>query len=328
MKISLLEQVSHFEGKSTQQTLNELLELVKLADELGYERFWIAEHHNMPSLLSAQPDILIAYLLANTKKIRIGSGGIMAMHLGSLQVAEKFNMLASLYPNRVDMGIGRAPGGDLLSAHALNQGRIISPDKIDDLIEETLGIMRKNLPDDHRYKKLLALPEPEIAPEIWLLGSSGQSAELAARLNMNYAYAYFFTGTQNKNIMDYYRTYHKKYNDNLGKTLSALLIIAAETREEAEYNALSTFAFRYELTYGTNPKFINPSNFSPEYVEKIRRYSKTNNNALIGTYDEVAEQIKEFSKNYHTEEIMLITYLFDNNERLKTYRELAKRLIK
>ena len=166
-RISVLEQVPLFEGGQARRTLGDLVRLGRGLEESGYHRLWLAEHHSTGSFLSSAPDLLMMHILDATDRIRVGSGGVMAMHYGSLQMAERFATLATLPPGRVDMGLGRAPGGDMRAAAALNQGRVIDPDAINTLIEETVALLRDELPATHPYASVEVHPLPAQMPEVW-----------------------------------------------------------------------------------------------------------------------------------------------------------------
>lgn len=189
MKLSALEQIPLFVGHDVTQTLDETVTLAQKLEEIGFHRFWLAEHHNTDHFLSSAPDLLMARIATATQSIRLGSGGVMAMHYGSLQMAERFSTLTAFFGDRIDMGLGRAPGGDMLSAHALNQGQVIRPEAINSLIAETVGFVRETLPPKHPYAKVVVTPAGQIQPQTWLLGSSGQSAAWAGEQGMDYAYA-------------------------------------------------------------------------------------------------------------------------------------------
>ena len=165
-RISVLEQVPLFEGGDVRRTLGDLVRLGRGLEESGYHRLWLAEHHSTGSFLSSAPDLLMMHILDATDRIRVGSGGVMAMHYGSLQMAERFATLATLHPGRVDMGLGRAPGGDMRAAAALNQGRVIDPDAINALIEETVALLRDELPATHPYASVEVRPLPDQMPEV------------------------------------------------------------------------------------------------------------------------------------------------------------------
>ena len=344
-RISVLEQVPLFEGGEARRTLEDLVRLGRGLEESGYHRLWLAEHHSTGSFLSSAPDLLMMHILDATGRIRVGSGGAMAMHYGSLQMAERFATLATLHPGRVDMGLGRAPGGDMRAAGALNQGRVIDPDAINTLIEETVALLRDDLPATHHYASIEVRPRPARMPEVWLLGSSGQSAAWAGAHDLNYAYAQFFTGRQQVEIMDHYRSH---LPDNPGtrgdgaqhrggsaghdsihgdQTLSALCVSAAATREEAREQALVAADARFSLRTGRPMRFRDPATLDAPYRAEIERYLERDSAIIVGTYDEVAHALSSFAENHGTEEVMLVSYIDDVEAKIRQYAELASRLL-
>ena len=330
-RISVLEQVPLFEGGETRQTLEDLVVLGRGLEESGYHRFWLAEHHSTGSFLSSAPDLLMMHVLDATSRIRVGSGGVMAMHYGSLQMAERFATLATLHPGRVDMGLGRAPGGDMRAAGALNQGRVIDPDAINTLIEETVALLRDDLPATHPYASIEVRPRPAQMPEVWLLGSSGQSAAWAGAHDLNYAYAQFFTGRQQVEIMNHYRAHLPegpgRGSIHGGQTLSALCVSAAATREEAHEQALVAADARFSLRTGRPMHFRDPATLDAAYRAEVERYLERDTAIIVGTYDEVAQALSSFAENHGTEEVMLISYIDDVEVRTRQYAELAARLL-
>ena len=344
-RISVLEQVPLFEGGGARRTLEDLVRLGCGLEESGYHRLWLAEHHSTGSFLSSAPDLLMMHILDATGRIRVGSGGVMAMHYGSLQMAERFATLATLHPGRVDMGLGRAPGGDMRAAGALNQGRVIDPDAINTLIEETVALLRDDLPATHHYASIEVRPRPARMPEVWLLGSSGQSAAWAGAHDLNYAYAQFFTGRQQVEIMDHYRSHlpdnpetrgdgaHHRGgsagHDSIhgGQTLSALCVSAAATREEAREQALVAADARFSLRTGRPMRFRDPATLDAPYRAEIGRYLERDTAIIVGTYDEVAHALSSFAENHGTEEVMLVSYIDDVEVKIRQYAELASRLL-
>ena len=330
-RISVLEQVPLFEGGEARQTLEDLVRLGRGLEESGYHRFWLAEHHSTGSFLSSAPDLLMMHILDATDRIRVGSGGVMAMHYGSLQMAERFATLATLHPGRVDMGLGRAPGGDMRAAGALNQGRVIDPDAINTLIEETVALLRDDLPATHPYASIEVRPRPAQMPEVWLLGSSGQSAAWAGAHDLNYAYAQFFTGRQQVEIMNHYRAHLPegpgRGSIHGGQTLSALCVSAAATREEAREQALVAADARFSLRTGRPMCFRDPSTLDAAYRAEVERYLERDTAIIVGTYDEVAQALSSFAENHGTEEVMLISYIDDVEVKNHQYAELAARLL-
>ena len=343
-RISVLEQVPLFEGGDVRRTLGDLVRLGRGLEESGYHRLWLAEHHSTGSFLSSAPDLLMMHILDATDRIRVGSGGVMAMHYGSLQMAERFATLAALHPGRVDMGLGRAPGGDMRAAGALNQGRVIDPDAINTLIEETVALLRDDLPASHHYASIEVRPRPAEMPEVWLLGSSGQSAAWAGAHDLNYAYAQFFTGRQQVEIMNHYRA-HLPENPGIrgdgaphrggaghgsihgGRTLSALCVSAAATREEAREQALVAADARFSLRTGRPMRFRDPATLDAAYRAEIERYLERDTAIIVGTYDEVAHTLSSFAENHGTEEVMLVSYINDVEVKTRQYAELASRLL-
>ncbi len=343
-RLSALEQVPLFEGGDVRQTLEDLVVLGRGLEESGYHRFWLAEHHSTGSFLSSAPDLLMMHVLDATSRIRVGSGGVMAMHYGSLQMAERFATLAALHPGRVDMGLGRAPGGDMRAAGALNQGRVIDPDAINTLIEETVALLRDDLPASHHYASIEVRPRPAEMPEVWLLGSSGQSAAWAGAHDLNYAYAQFFTGRQQVEIMNHYRA-HLPENPGIrgdgaphrggaghgsihgGRTLSALCVSAAATREDAREQALVAADARFSLRTGRPMRFRDPATLDAAYRAEIERYLERDTAIIVGTYDEVAHTLSSFAENHGTEEVMLVSYIDDVEVKTRQYAELASRLL-
>ena len=340
-RISVLEQVPLFEGGDARRTLEDLVVLGRGLEDAGYHRLWLAEHHNTGSFLSSAPDLLMMHILDATNSIHVGSGGVMAMHYGSLQMAERFATLAALHPGRVDMGLGRAPGGDMRAAGALNQGRVIDPDAINTLIEETVALLRDELPATHPYASVEVHPLPAQMPEVWLLGSSGQSAAWAGVHDLNYAYAQFFTGHQQVEIMNHYRAHlpesqgartdgapHRGGYGSIhgGQTLSALCVSAAATREEAREQALVAADARFSLRTGRPMRFRDPATLDAAYRAEVERYLERDTAIIVGTYDEVAQALSSFAENHGTEEVMLISYIDDVEVKTRQYAELAARL--
>lgn len=330
-RISVLEQVPLFEGGQARRTLEDLVRLGRGLEESGYHRLWLAEHHSTGSFLSSAPDLLMMHILDATDRIRVGSGGVMAMHYGSLQMAERFATLATLHPGRVDMGLGRAPGGDMRAAAALNQGRVIDPDAINALIEETVAFLRDDLPATHPYASIEVRPLPAQMPEVWLLGSSGQSAAWAGAHDLNYAYAQFFTGRQQVEIMNHYRAHLPegpgRGSIHGGQTLSALCVSAAATREEAREQALVAADARFSLCTGRPMRFRDPATLDAAYRAEVERYLERDTAIIVGTYDEVAQALSSFAENHGTEEVMLISYIDDVEVKTRQYAELAARLL-
>ncbi|WP_130866161.1 MsnO8 family LLM class oxidoreductase [Acidipropionibacterium timonense] len=325
MKLSVLEQIPLFVDHDVTTTLAETVRLAQGLEQAGYGRFWLAEHHGTQHFLSSAPDLLMTAVACATSSIRVGSGGVMAMHYGSLQMAERFATMAALFGDRIDLGLGRAPGGDMRSAHALNQGRVIRPEDIDALIAETVGFVRGTLPPEHPWASVPVTPPATARPQTWLLGSSGQSAAWAGQHGMDYAYAQFFTGRQNPRIMDHYRAHLAE--GAAGRTLSAVCVSAAPTRAEAIDQALMAANFRVSLGTGRPVTFLPVDRIDADTRALLRNYVLSNEETiLVGDYDEVAGKLTAFRDAHRVDELMLISYLDDVEIKLEQYRQLAARL--
>jgi luciferase family oxidoreductase group 1 len=194
MKLSILDQSPISEGSRAETALKQTIELAKFAEAHGYERFWVSEHHFSKSLAGSSPEVLIGAIAAQTKTIRVGSGGVMLQHYSPYKVAENFRVLEGMFPGRIDLGIGRAPGGMPISSMALQESKRrrvdIEPGQLEGLVAYLYDLADEN----HRYPNLTASPLIQTAPELWMLGSSGKSAEIAARLGASYTFAHFING--------------------------------------------------------------------------------------------------------------------------------------
>ena len=192
--LSVVDQSPMRSGSTSGEALRETIELAAVAEELGYQRYWLAEHHSLPNFAGTSPEVLIGQVAARTKTIRVGSGGVMLPHYSAFKVAENFRMLESLYPGRIDLGIGRAPGSDQLTAAALSfPGRPKEIRHFPRQVVDLLGYLHGNLEDGHLFSQIHTAPgDPQPPPEVWLLGSRYESAYMAAQLGLPFAYAHFF----------------------------------------------------------------------------------------------------------------------------------------
>ncbi len=243
IKLSVLDQSPVSEGFTPADALRNTIELARLADRFGYERYWIAEHHAIVTLASPAPEILIARIGAETSGIRIGSGGVLLPHYSPLKVAETFRMLHAMYPGRIDLGIGRAPGGSGLEAFALRRDRSerIQSDDFEEQLAELLAFLHHSFPSDHPFARIKVSPEMPGAPEVWLLGSSLWSSAVAAKMGLPYAFAHFISPEETSAAVKSYRA-NFKASKHLGepRAIVALGVICADTEAEARRLYTST----------------------------------------------------------------------------------------
>jgi luciferase family oxidoreductase group 1 len=206
LQLSVLDQSPVREGVTPRDALLETIEIARLVDTLGYRRYWLAEHHSSPGLAGTAPEIMVARIAAETKHLRVGSGGVMLSHYSSLKVAEQFRMLETLYPGRIDLGIGRAPGSDQLTAIALQHGPgALGIEHFPSQIADLLAFLEGSMPPDHPFARIRVMPEGDTYPEIWLLGSSDESALFAAYFGCPFSVAHFITDEGGPGIMEAYR---------------------------------------------------------------------------------------------------------------------------
>ena len=304
--------------------------LAKACDDLGYKRYWVSEHHNSPQFAGPSPEILIAAIASVTKNMRIGSGGVMLNHYSPFKVAEVFNMLSALFPDRIDLGIGRAPGGDGLATAALAwpnqpQGGSHYPTQAATLKALLEGL----IPEDHPWSNLHISPQQPSCPEMWMLGSSGGSAELAGQLGMHLALARFIAPDHcNPEIFDTYsRAWDEAGHTTTQKRILAIGAFCAETQKQAELLA-GTAVYRKMM----NAQGHKNALLSPEAVQDERQHFSVSQQAeyehllkgyTVGTPEQCKTDIAALAKLFATDEIAIVTVTHDFNARLDSYRLLA-----
>ena len=193
------------DGSTATQAFSHTVTLAQEVEKLGYTRFWVSEHHNSVSLAGSSPEILISHIAAKTERMRVGSGGVMLPHYSPYKVAENFRVLEALYPNRIDLGVGRAPGGMPIATRALQEGKMVSIDQYPEQIADVAMYLHDQVPENHHYANLKATPVIPTSPDMWLLGSSGESAKIAAQQGASFAFAQFINGYGGPEVMEAYQ---------------------------------------------------------------------------------------------------------------------------
>lgn len=330
MKLSILDQVPVSKGSTSTEALHNSVRLAQLGDELGYERMWLAEHHNTTSLASSAPEVTAAYLAAKTDKIRLGTGGIMMMHYSPYKIAEVFKTLAALAPGRIDFGAGRAPGGDGPAMSALASGRRPELTEQYDKLEIILRLMNEQQTGEPVYDAVIASPAKVQLPEAWLLGSSGQSARQAGQTGVGYSFAQFFNGQASKEIFDGYKAAFKpSYFMEKPQIIVTYAASIADTREEAEYLARPIQISRLNLMRGRITQGISPEEAKDYPLSEMDKIFLENNShlMLVGTAKDVAEQLYREQEQFGFDEAMLNCNQFSIEDRLNNYRLLANEMI-
>lgn len=328
LKLGILDQSQIGEGRNAAQTLVETTELAQEADKLGYTRYWVSEHHASEALAHSSPEILIAHLAAKTNRIRLGSGGIMMPHYSAYKVAENFRLLEALHPGRIDVGLGRAPGGMPISTRALQEGKYTNVDQYPQQVADLTGYLYDSLPANHRFAALHASPIIPTAPEIWLLGSSYDSASIAAKQGAAFGFAQFFGNADCVQALQIYREEFKPsiLNDK-PHSLAAVLVICADTEEEANRLATSTDLFFLSLGRGallpSFPSVETAMNY-PYTEADLALIRGRQHKRIVGTPQQVKAEILKLNEAYKADEIMVVSPIHDVDARIHSYRLLAK----
>jgi len=298
--LSVLDQSPIRSGGTAAQAIQETLQLAKAADRLGYRRYWVAEHHNSGGLAGASPEILIGQIAAQTERIRVGSGGVMLSHYSPLKVAEQFRMLEALYPGRIDLGIGRAPGSDGRTAGILAYGRqTFAGDGYAEQLLDLYGFLTDSFPDDHPFRGIRAMPHVERVPDLWLLGSTQHSAGLAAELGWGFSFAHFISPDGGEDVV---RNYRQRFRPSgmmdVPCASLGVSVTCAETEEEAKA-MLMTVQDR-------------------EYVEYQRSRS------IYGNPNQVKARLLALGEQYEVDEFVVVTITYDFAARVRSYALLAE----
>jgi luciferase family oxidoreductase group 1 len=326
ISLSVLDQSPISEGSTGGDALRNSIDLAQLAESLGYHRYWIAEHHATPMLASPSPEALIGPIATLTSTIRVGSGGVMLPHYSPLKVAETFSMLAGLFPGRIDLGIGRAPGTDPLGTFALQRDRRqAAPDDFPEQLAELRGYLGDTLPPEHPFSSVARLPGKPEAPSLWLLGSSPQSAIWAGELGLPYVFADFIN-SEGARIAELYRERFKPSGGSSSpKLVVATWALCADTLEEAErLSSSSRMAFSLLRTTGktipvppveTALRFLEPAAGLP--IARRRRMT-------LGTPDVVRDGLEAIANEYGADEVMIVTITYEHEARRRSYELIAR----
>lgn len=320
---SVLDLSPVFEGETAGDALRHTLSLAQHAENLGYKRFWLAEHHNMPGIASAATSVVIGYVAGGTKKIRVGSGGIMLSNHAPIVIAEQFGTLESLFPNRIDLGLGRAPGTDRPATLALRRSLTNDGEEFPEQLEELRFFFR----DIVENQKVQAVPGAGLNIPIWLLSSSGFSAHLAGVLGLPFAFAAHFSPEHTLPSLKLYRQTFQP-SDDLQKpyAMVALNIVAAETDEEAEFLATSQTQSFLNLIRGKAGKIPPPVEDMDAIwnaQEKALVASRTGG-SIVGSKETVKRKLEAYLEETKADEIMVNAMIYDHQKRLRSYEIIAE----
>ncbi|MBD1380396.1 LLM class flavin-dependent oxidoreductase [Metabacillus arenae] len=329
MKLSILDQSPISSGQTAKEALNESLKLAQEGEKLGYTRYWIAEHHDLPGLASSAPEVMLGYIGAQTDRIRIGSGAVLLPHYKPYKIAEVYNMLATLFTGRIDLGIGRAPGGSAEATNALSDHFLQQVWNMPKSVQELLQFLENDFPADHAYAKVSASPLPPVAPEPWLLGTSEKSAKLAAENGMAYAFGQFMSDKDGEAIVKKYNEAFKpRKSGQIPQTILTISALCAETTEKAEEIARSSFLWKIQNEKGESgqgvPSIEEANHFFLNNKELLNKMKK---NMIIGNPKEVRQKLFELEQQYEVDEMMIVTITHSPTDRLKSYQLIAEQIL-
>ena len=327
LQLSILDQSPIISGHTPAQAVAETVKLAQAADALGYRRYWLAEHHAVAALADPCPEILLARVASATARIRIGSGGVLLPYYSALKVAEVFRMLEALFPGRIDLGLGRAPGGDMLTAQALANGQYAAADRFAEQVQDLVGFLDDALPSDHAFARVKAMPAGPAAPPIWLLGSSDYSGALAAALGLRFAFAHFINAQGGDLVTRAYRArFRPSAREAAPHAVVCAFVICAASAAEAEELAACVDLRRLHMARGLNTPIPTLEEAQAQrYSEQELAYIRSQRaRAVIGDPGQVHAQLLQLREQFDADELMLLTITGDYASRLRSYELLAR----
>ena len=328
MLLSVLDQSPVRSGGTPADSIHETLELARAADRLGYHRYWLAEHHSTTGLAGSSPEVLIARVAALTHDIRVGSGGVMLSHYSPLKVAESFRVLETLFPGRIDLGIGRAPGSDPLTARALRHGPgALGLEQFPNQIADLLALLHDRLPAGHPFAGVRAMPTGPTAPPVWLLGSSGDSAAYAAHFGTAFSFAHFINGDGGAEVT---RAYRQHFTPSpfleAPRASAAVFAVCADTEAEAQRLAQSRDLFLVRLYTGRAAPYpsVEEAEAYPYTSPELAIVRHARRRTIAGAPEQVRARLSALAGEYGVDELVVVTITHDPKARRRSYELLAQ----
>lgn len=327
LRLSVLDQSPIREGGTAADALDETIQLARFVEKLGYRRYWLAEHHSTDGLAGPSPEIMVTRVAAETSHIRVGSGGVMLPHYSPYKVAETFRLLETLYPGRIDLGIGRAPGSDFAASRALAYGSQIGAEYFPNMIQDLDAFLHDRVPVDHPFGRVRATPKTASAPPIWLLGSSDYSGAYAAHFGLAFSFAHFINPVGGETVM---RSYFDKFQPSQGVTTPTAsigaFVVCADTADAAERITATRDLQRLRADkgyHGPMPSVEDAlaQDYSAAEQERIRHNRER---TVLGDPDQVKSALLELAERYNVDEIVVITNVYEFEARKRSYELLAE----
>ncbi len=331
LRLAILDQSPIVTDRGADASIRETLALARLADELGYGRYWLAEHHNSESHAGSAPEMLVAAIGAISRRIRVGTAGVMLPHYASLKVAEQFRVAEAIAPGRIDLGLGRAPGSDGRTAFALNPNANEAADRFPNQVQEVLGWLGEGLPANHPFRMVTASPVVPTRPQVWILGSSDYGAQVAAHFGLPYCFAHFISHRGSEQVMALYWNGFQPHPDTPGRLAAphgALGVFALTADTEAE-------AWRLYASRELSRLFRDQGRFSPlPSVAEAEAYPYTpadrahldriRANAIVGAPEQVKAKLEALAARHNAQEVAILSPCHDAAARQHSYRLLAE----
>lgn len=326
LKLSVLDQTPIRRGSNAVEALQESIALARFVDKLGYTRYWLSEHHNITTLAGAAPEVFIARLAGETKNLRFGSGGIMLPNHSTLKVAENFRLLEALYPGRIDLGVGRAPGGDRLTASLLNPSNTFSPKDYVQQLVDLKGFLNLDTQAGTVHDKVRAIPTIATAPALWMLTSSGESAYIAAHFGMALSFAQFINPNGGPEALEAYRKNFKPSEELPEPQTSVGIFVYCGDTEEKVTRAQAVMDYRFlSIEKGRvdeSPSYESVKNYT--YTpDEWQRVLHNRGRMIVGTPEFVKTKLLRLANNFQTEEIVMSTFADTFEDRLRSYEILS-----
>ncbi len=325
LRLSVLDQSVACVGRPQDESIRNTVALAEHCERLGYERFWLSEHHSLPAIVGTAPEILMAAVAARTSRIRIGSAGVMLPHYSPFKVAEQFRVLDALAPGRIDLGVGRAPGSDHRTAMLLNPDPRASEMFPQQVRELQAWVSGQEMPEGHPGHGIQAYPRAATAPQLWMLGSSGYGAQLAGHFGMPYSFAHFITdGEGCAEALELYRHLFKP--GLIERPLANICVwaLAADTEEEAWRLFASRERARVDRQTGQFRPLLPPEQALRDYSPAEEAYRQgLRRKALVGTGEQVARKLRALAEELQVPELVVITWTWDPAAQRRSYELLA-----
>ncbi len=330
LRLGVLDQSPIPSGSTPEEALACSVELAQLSERLGYHRYWVAEHHGSNSFAGCSPEILVAHIASATASMRVGSGGVMLMHYSPLKVAENFKLLACLYPGRIDLGIGRAPGSDGITAAALAYGSQIGVEYLPAKIGDLKAWIYDQVPVTEALAKVNPAPQVALPPEIWMLGSTPDGAQIAAHYGLPFSFAHFIGPHLAQRACELYRQQFKPTEEVPNPVINlGVFVLCADSDEEAMALARCRDLWRLRVEkgeFGPYPSIAEAQDY-PYTASDLERIESRRENQILGTKDRVAEQLVELAGKVGANELSVVAITHQFEHRKRCYELLADALL-